>query len=121
MLFLQLINAISTLDRNALNSMHQQLMDLRGCKGHKQCNPEKGERRDIDTNDGCVTGNLRLTLHLLPLRSERAQLLQRIQVRSPVYYFNNIPTFVSHSELWAFTAHLWLCFSFIVFGFYNMI
>uniref|UniRef100_A0A674MXY0 Sulfatase 2a n=1 Tax=Takifugu rubripes TaxID=31033 RepID=A0A674MXY0_TAKRU len=39
----QLINAVSTLDRNALNAMHQQLMDLRGCKGHKQCTPEKGE------------------------------------------------------------------------------
>ncbi|KAJ4927540.1 hypothetical protein JOQ06_015267 [Pogonophryne albipinna] len=38
----QLINAVSSLDRNALNAMHQQLMDLRACKGHKQCNPEKG-------------------------------------------------------------------------------
>ncbi|TNM88419.1 hypothetical protein fugu_004673 [Takifugu bimaculatus] len=40
----QLINAVSTLDRNALNAMHQQLMDLRGCKGHKQCTPEKGAK-----------------------------------------------------------------------------
>uniref|UniRef100_A0A8C6UER0 Sulfatase 2a n=1 Tax=Neogobius melanostomus TaxID=47308 RepID=A0A8C6UER0_9GOBI len=38
----QLINAVSSLDRNTLNSLHQQLMDLKGCKGHKQCNPEKG-------------------------------------------------------------------------------
>ncbi|XP_024915944.1 extracellular sulfatase Sulf-2a isoform X2 [Cynoglossus semilaevis] len=38
----QLVNAVSTLDRNALNSMHQQIMDLRGCKGSKQCTVEKG-------------------------------------------------------------------------------
>ncbi|XP_056293208.1 extracellular sulfatase Sulf-2a isoform X2 [Pseudoliparis swirei] len=38
----QMVNGVSTLDRNALNAMHQQLMALRGCKGHKQCNLEKG-------------------------------------------------------------------------------
>ncbi|CAG5983913.1 unnamed protein product [Menidia menidia] len=43
----QLINAVSTLDRSALSSMHEQLMGLRGCKGHKQCNPEKGGKERI--------------------------------------------------------------------------
>uniref|UniRef100_A0A8C1ZKE8 Sulfatase 2a n=1 Tax=Cyprinus carpio TaxID=7962 RepID=A0A8C1ZKE8_CYPCA len=39
----QLINAVSTVDRDVVNHMHQQLMKLRSCKGHKECSQETGE------------------------------------------------------------------------------
>uniref|UniRef100_A0A8C5A813 Extracellular sulfatase n=1 Tax=Gadus morhua TaxID=8049 RepID=A0A8C5A813_GADMO len=35
----QMMNAVSSLDRTMLNLLHVQLMELRGCRGHRQCNP----------------------------------------------------------------------------------
>lgn len=88
LLFLQLINAVSTLDRNALNSMHQQLMDLRGCKGHKQCNPEKGESNVSQVNliycHVCSHFRQRLMFPPFPFRREGARPLQWIQVFLPL-------------------------------------